>query len=75
MKEHRITQGQNTILNREFLLKISGNGYNTLAGWPLLVELVGEDLANKALCRAISSGVDKYTWKLRRGIKLDFYSK
>lgn len=64
-----------TILNREFLLKISGLGYHTLAGWPLLCSLVGEDLAEKAIRKAIASGVDKYTWKLRRGLRLDFYSK
>lgn len=75
MNKQEFQEKPSTILNREFLLKVSGCGYHTLAGWPLLVELVGVEFANKALSRAISSGMDKYTWKLRRGLKLDFYSK
>lgn len=64
-----------TILNREFRVKISGLGYHTLAGWPLLVSLLGENLAEDTLSRALDARVDKYTRRLRRGLKLDFYSK
>lgn len=66
---------RSTILNREFLLKIHGLGYHQLAGWPLLTRLVGEELAEKALSRALEAGMDKCTVKLRRGLKMDFYSK
>lgn len=68
-------ENNNTILNREFLVKISGLGYHQLAGWPLLVSLIGEHLANKTLSAALSSPLDKYTVRLRRGLKIDFYSK
>ncbi len=66
---------KSTILNREFLLKIHGLGYHQLAGWPLLTSLIGTELAEKALSKALLAGMDKYTFKLRRGLKLDFYSK
>lgn len=64
-----------TILNREFRVKISGQGYHTLAGWPLMVSLIGEELAEDTLMRALNAQADKYTRRLRRGLKLDFYSK
>lgn len=66
---------KSTILNSEFLLKIHGNGYHQLAGWPLLTSLIGDELAEKALSRALEAGADKYSIRLRRGLKLDFYSK
>lgn len=62
-------------LNQHFLLKIHGLGYHQLAGYPLLVDLVGLELAEKAISKAFAAGMDKYTFKLRRGLKLDFYSK
>lgn len=65
----------NTILNREFRVKVSGLGFHQLVGWTMLVELIGEDMAIRALNRALECRMDKYTWKLRRGLKLDFYQK
>lgn len=65
----------NTILNKEFRVKVSGNGYHQLVGWPMLVDLIGKELAEKYLSRALSSPMDKYSVKLRRGLKIDFYSK
>jgi len=64
-----------TYLNKEFWVKISGLGYHTLAGWPLLSKVIGEEMAFRAIRGAIDSGLDKWTWKLRRGLKIDFYSK
>lgn len=65
----------NTILNKEFRVKVSGLGYHQLVGWPMLVNLIGQELAEKHLSRALSSPLDKYSVKLRRGLKIDFYSK
>lgn len=65
----------NQVLNSHFLVKVSGLGYHQLVGWPMLVELIGEELAEKALSKAFFVGMDKCTFKLRRGLKLDFYSK
>lgn len=65
----------NTILNKEFRVKVSGMGYHQLVGWPMLVDLIGEKLAEKYLSCALNSPMDKYSVKLRRGLKIDFYSK
>lgn len=62
-------------MNREFRVKIHGCGYHNLVGWSGLVKAVGSELAEKAVLKAFESGMDKWTWKLRRGIRLDFYSK
>lgn len=63
------------IMNREFRVKVHGCGFNTLVGWSGLVSIVGQEIAEKAVLKAFSSGMDKWTWRLRRGLRLDFYSK
>lgn len=40
-----------------------------------MVSLIGEELAEDTLMRALNAQADKYTRRLRRGLKLDFYSK
>ena len=62
-------------MNREFRVKVHGCGHHTLVGWSGLVSIIGQENAEKAVLKALSSGMDKWTWKLRRGLKLDFYSK
>lgn len=63
------------IMNREFRVKIHGCGYHTLVGWSGLVKAVGPEIAERTVLLALNSKTDKWTWRLRRGIKLDFYSK
>jgi len=41
-----------TEINREYLIKVSGNGYNTLVGVAGFLALVGVQRANKMLERA-----------------------
>lgn len=65
----------NSIINRNYYIKVYGLGYNTLVGWPKLVEILGEQLANKVLAKAMTTIKDKTTMKFRRGIKVDIYPK
>ena len=65
----------NSIINRNYYIKVYGLGYNTLVGWPKLVEIFGEQLANKVLAKAMTTKTDKLTLKFRRGIKVDIYPK
>lgn len=67
-------------INRNFLIKVSGvNGdgerLNTLVGVSGLLRLIGEKLTNSLLIRAFKCMLDKCVCKLRRGLKITFYSK
>jgi len=68
-----------TQINRNFRIKINGivDGVklNTLVGVSGLINLVGEEIAEKAVCKAFDHCGDSFTWKLRRGIKITFYVK
>lgn len=68
------------MINLNFRIKISGvdengNKINTLVGVAGLINAIGIELANKFLGKAFDKGMDKLVCKLRRGIKISFYSK
>lgn len=68
------------MINLNFRIKISGvdeNGknINTLVGVAGLIKAIGIELANKFISKAFDKGLDKLILKLRRGIKISFYSK
>ena len=68
------------VINLNFRIKISGvdeNGkkINTLVGVAGLIKAIGIELANKFIAKAFNKGLDKVICKLRRGIKISFYSK
>lgn len=64
-------------VNNTFKIKVFGVNegvkYNTLVGVSGLINLVGVELANRAISRAFKSLDDKCTVRLRRGLKIDFY--
>lgn len=66
-------------INSNFRIKVNGivNGkkINILVGVSGLVELVGIEFAEKAVEKAFEGTGDKFTWKLRRGIKITLYVK
>ena len=67
-------------INRNFLLKVAGidnkgNRINTLVGVTGMVAIIGVDLFNKFVDRAINAGDDKCVCRLRRGIRVTLYSK
>lgn len=66
-------------INRNFRIKINGivdgKKINTLVGVSGLIKLVGIEMANKMIRRAFNGKGDKIECKLRRGIKVVFYSK
>lgn len=61
-------------INRNFKIKVYGNGINKAVGVKGFIELV-EDVAlcNRLLDRAFNSSADKCICKLRRGVKVTFY--
>lgn len=69
-----------TSINRDFRIKANGinadgEKINMLVGVSGLLDLVGEEFAEKFVARAYESGQDATTCKLRRGLKITFYVK
>lgn len=67
-------------INRDFRIKAAGvdpegKKINTLVGVSGLIALIGVDFANKFLDRAYNSMDDNCYCKLRRGLRITFYSK
>lgn len=67
-------------INYNFRIKVDyidefGNKIRTLLGVAGLIRLIGVEFVNKFIGRAFKSGLDKTVCKLRRGIKISFYSK
>ena len=61
-------------INRNFKIKVYGQGLNTLVGVAGLRSIVEDDaLCNRLLDRAFNAEGDKQVCKLRRGIKITFY--
>ena len=61
-------------INRNFKIKVYGQGLNTLVGVAGLLAIVGDDaLAERLVERAFACREDKQVCKLRRGIKITFY--
>jgi len=61
-------------INRNFKIKVYGQGLDTLVGVAGLRRIVGDDgLCNRLVERAFACMDDKQVCKLRRGIKVTFY--
>jgi len=81
MKKQILTQAYATsVINLNFRIKVYGrdvNGkrINTLVGVTGLINLIGMELFNKLVTKAFNSLLDCFVAKLRRGLKISFYSK
>ena len=67
-------------INRDFRIKVyglnnEGHKINTLVGVSGCISLIGESMLEKFLDRAYKQGSDATVCKLRRGLKVTFYSK
>lgn len=64
-------------MNANFRVVVDGFniGHRTLVGWSGLVCVLGRNDAFRAVYRALLSRTDKYTIRLRNGIKIEFYAK
>jgi len=64
-------------INQNILIRISTNKYkvNRLSSANMLRNEIGEELRNRLLKRFLSSGENRYTRKMRRGIRIDFLAK
>lgn len=69
-----------TFINSNFRMKVygldeNGNRINKLVGVAGLIALIGIELFNKFVDRAVNAGLDKVVCKLRRGLQVSFYAK
>lgn len=62
-------------MNRNFRVKVNYKKTTILVGWRGLVEYVGRTTAFILVSRAMSSGMDNYTFRGRNGITIRFYAK
>ena len=66
-------------INTDFRIKVSGQRndkkYNTLVGVSGLINIIGIELANKIISKALTTLEDKIERKLRTGLKITFYVK
>lgn len=67
-------------INRNWRIKVSGvdaqgNRVHKLVGVKGIIELIGIEMLNKLLTRAIKCIEDVCVCKLRRGLKVSFYIK
>lgn len=80
MKKSSILKYTSKFINRNFRLKVYGldnedNRINKLVGVSGLIALIGIELLNKFIDRALNAGLDKCVCKLRRGLQVSFYNK
>lgn len=80
MRTKSILNYTTSFINRNFRLKVygrddDGNRVNKLVGVSGLIKLIGEELLNKFVGRALKAGLDKVVCKLRRGLQVSFYIK
>jgi len=66
-----------SVINKNFVIRYSfyNDSATFLVGAGQYSSLVGESLANKHFQTVLSNGKYKTTFRLRRGLKIDFCSK
>ncbi len=63
-------------INKNFLIRITySNGSTTLRGAGQYYKVVGDELEYTHFKSVLHSDLDKLTFKLRRGLKIEFISK
>lgn len=80
MKKEKNLRFSSRFINLHFRLKVYGtdvlgNKVNKLVGVAGMIALIGVDMFNKLLDRAAQCREDVCVCKLRRGLKISFYSK
>ena len=83
MKKTNITSAlefTSKFINSNFRIKVwgkdnEGKKINTLVGVSDIIRLIGEELLNKFIKRALKSGLDACRCALRRGLVITLYAK
>ena len=83
MKKTNITSAlefTSKFINSNFRIKVwgkdnEGKKVNTLVGVSGIIRLIGEELLNKFIKRALKSGLDACRCALRRGLVITLYAK
>ncbi|TYB78322.1 hypothetical protein [Bizionia myxarmorum] len=76
-KSHNPT---NAKINKNFVIRIQETAKLNKSGTMLFSaskyrKLVGEEMAETHFYKALNGGLDKYTFKLRNRLKIDFHGK
>jgi len=73
------TRNSSKYVNANWKIKISGftgeEKLHTLIGVAKLRGILGEEIADSIIDKATEKGIDKITFRFRRGLKITLYSK
>lgn len=81
LKFNKMSKGykNSKYINANWKIKVSGftgtEKIHSLVGVGKLIEILGEELTDNIICKASEKGLDKITFKFRRGLKITLYSK
>jgi hypothetical protein len=74
-----VTRHSSKYINQNWRIKISGftgkEKVHTLIGVKKLTDILGAELTDTLIDKASERGIDKITFKFRRGLKVTLYSK
>ncbi len=73
------TRHSSKYINRNWRIKVSGftgsEKLHSLIGVGKLIQILGADLTDEIVEKANLKGLDKVTFKFRRGLKVTLYNK
>lgn len=80
MKKEKVMQYTTKFINQNFRIKVygrdeSGKRINTLLGVSGIIRMIGVELFNKFIRRALDCMQDVCVCKLRRGLQVSLYVK
>lgn len=80
MRKGSILNYTSKFINKNFRIKVygtdnEGHRINKLVGVAGIIALIGIEMLNKFLARALKCMDDKCVCKLRRGLQVSFYNK
>lgn len=73
------TRNSSKYINKNWRIKVSGftgkEKLHSLIGVAKLIEILGAELTDEIVDKANLKGLDKVTFKFRRGLKVTLYNK
>lgn len=75
LKNQQIIRHSARFINQNFVIRYEKNDVSSLVSYDMLLDLLGEYLAIKTICRVLEAGKDEITCKFRKKGVFTFVSK